>query len=277
MLTHLPGFIRPLLALCLGAVVIPANAQLATPNSDGLTYGHIHLNVADIDAQTAIWTQHFGGKVVTRGPLTAVRLPNVVVIFTEREPTMGSRETVMDHFGVKVRDIDAFLDRWRASGLEVGSVFTGAEGQTNAYVMLPDGVYVELQEDQGLQQEITGYHIHFYSPQGDDLLDWYTQLLDLEIRPRGSIDTTTNVPGMNLSFANSRQPRLPTQGAAIDHIGFEIEDLEAFCKELEARGFEFDVPYREVPSIGLAIAFITDPQGVRIEFTEGLHDYYDSE
>lgn len=265
---------RSFIACCLGFVVVQANAQLATPNSDGLTYGHIHLNVADIDAQAAIWTEHFGGELVTRGPLTAVRLPNVVVIFTEREPTMGSRETVMDHFGVKVRSIDNFLAKWRAAGLEVGPIFTGAEGQTNAYIMLPDGVYVELQEDQGLHEEITGYHIHFYSQQADELLAWYTELLDLQVRPRGSIDTTTNVPGMNLSFANSRQERQSTEGAAIDHIGFEIEDLEAFCRRLEARGIEFDVPYREIPAIGLAIAFITDPQGVRIEFTEGLHDYY---
>ncbi|MFN3164162.1 MAG: hypothetical protein ACE37N_11955, partial [Pseudohongiellaceae bacterium] len=90
--------------LWLAAASITAQAQLATPNIDGLTYGHIHLNVADIDAHTAIWTEHFGGEVVTRGPLTAVRMPNVVVLFTEREPSMGSRETVMDHFGVKVRD-----------------------------------------------------------------------------------------------------------------------------------------------------------------------------
>lgn len=267
---------RAVTILWLAAASIAAQAQLATPNIDGLTYGHIHLNVADIDAHTAIWTEHFGAEVVTRGPLTAVRMPNVVVIFTEREPSMGSRETVMDHFGVKVRDINAFMDKWRSAGLEVGSVFTGAEGQTNAYVMLPDGVYVELQEDQALHEEITGYHVHFYSQQADELLAWYTDLFDLEVRPRGSISTTTNVPGMNLSFANSRQERQPTQGAAIDHIGFEIDNLEAFCQKLEARGIEFDVPYREIPAIGLAIAFITDPQGVRIEFTEGLHDYYDA-
>ncbi len=42
---------------------------------------------------------------------------------------------------------------------------------------------------------------------------------------------------------------------------------------LEARGIEFDVPYREVPSIELKIAFLTDPSGVYIELTEGLDEY----
>ncbi|HAI15132.1 MAG TPA: hypothetical protein DCM12_01530, partial [Gammaproteobacteria bacterium] len=67
--------------------------------------------------------------------------------------------------------------------------------------------------------------------------------------------------------------RQPTRGAAIDHIGFEFDDLEAFCKELEAKGIEFDVPFREIPEIELKIAFITDPSGVFIELTEGYDDY----
>ena len=250
-----------------------ANAQLASHDNNGLTYGHVHVNVSDIDTHTSIWVEHFNGEIVEKGGLTAVKLPNMLIIFTERAPTMGSRDTLMDHFGVKVRDIDAFIAKWEGAGLEMGRVFTGAEGQTNAYVTLPDGVYVELQEDQGLHQEITGYHVHFYSPDSEALLQWYSDLLRSEIKPRGSIATTTNVPGMNLSFSNSRQPRLATQGAAIDHIGFEVENLEAFCEELASRGITFDMPYREIPAIGLAVAFITDPQGVRIEFTEGLIDY----
>jgi catechol 2,3-dioxygenase-like lactoylglutathione lyase family enzyme len=262
-----------ILIILLSLLTTPALAQLATPNSAGLTYGHVHLNVADIEVHKQIWVDHFGGELVQHGPLTAVKIQNMVVIFTERVPTVGSRETVMDHFGFKVRNMDAFLTKWRAADLEVGRIFIGAEGQTNAYVMLPDGVYVEMQEDQGLHKEITGYHIHYYTPDYEELLAWYTDLFDLEVKPRGSIATTTNVPGLNLSFANSATVRLPTQGAAVDHIGFEIDNLEEFCRKLEAKGIEFDVPYREIAAIDLAVAFITDPAGVRIEFTEGLDDY----
>ncbi len=104
-------------------------------------------------------------------------------------------------------------------------------------------------------------------------MTWYTELLDLEVRSRGTIPTTTNVPGMNLSFNNSQEERLPTRGRSIDHIGFEVEDLEAFCKLLEAKGIAFDVAYREVEALELKIAFITDPTGVYIEFTEGLDAY----
>jgi catechol 2,3-dioxygenase-like lactoylglutathione lyase family enzyme len=250
-----------------------ASAQLATPNPAGLTYGHVHLNVVDMERHKEIWVEHFGGVVVEKGPLTAVRLPNMLVALTEREPTLAMQETVLDHFGFKVRNMDTFLEKWRADGLEVGRVFIGAEGQTNAYIMLPGDVYVEMQEDQGLSTEISGYHIHFFTPDYEELLAWYTDIFSLEVKPRGSIQTTTNAPGMNISFGNSSTARLPTRGAALDHIGFEFEDLEAFCKELEARGIEFDVPFRDIPAIGLKIAFITDPAGGYIELTEGYADF----
>ncbi len=255
------------------ALTSPSFAQLATPNANGLTYGHVHLNVSDMDLHKQIWTEFFDGVVVQKGFLTAVRMPNMLVALSDAAPTTGSRDTVMDHFGFKVRNIRDFLTRWEAAGYEAGEIFTGAEGQDNAYVMLPDNVRVELQEDQALHVEIAGYHVHFYTPEAEELLDWYADIFGLEIRPRGSIATTTNTPGMNLSFATTDTPRAPTQGTAIDHIGFEFEDLEAFCRELEARGIEFDIPFREIPAIELKIAFITDPSGVRIELTEGYDDY----
>ena len=39
---------------------------------------------------------------------------------------------------------------------------------------------------------------------------------------------------------------------------------------LDAGGIKFDMPYRDVPAIGLKIAFITDPVGTYIELTQGL-------
>jgi len=265
---------RALIALTFIALTMSsAQAQLATPNEAGLTYGHVHLNVSDIERHKQLWVEHFGGTVVQKGPLTAIRMPNMAIILNESAPTGGSRETVMDHFGFKVRDIDKFIAKWQKEDLPLGDIFIGAEGQKNAYVTMPGGAYVELQEDQALALEVLPYHIHFYSPEFEALLEWYTQLLSIETRSRGSITTTTNVPGMNMSFAGSRSERLPTKGRAIDHIGFEVDDLESFCKQLEEKGITFDVAYRNVDSIALKIAFITDPSGVYIEFTEGLDAY----
>ncbi len=165
------------------------------------------------------------------------------------------------------------LERWRAAGYEVQSEFTGAEGFPNAYLIAPGGIRVELQEDPMQREEVVGYHIHFITPEYEELMAWYVDIFGVVPFQRGTIATTANAPGMNLSFGDAAAPTAPTQGTAIDHIGFEYRDLEAVVRRLEARGITFDVPYREVPSIGLNIAYLTDPAGTYIELTEGYVDY----
>ena len=261
-----------LTVVALLTLVTPAYAQLAVPNDAGLTYGHVHLNVSDMELHKQLWVEHFGGVVTQKGPLVAVRLPGFLVALSDREPTGPSQGSVMDHFGFKVRNIAKFLAKWRAAGYEVDSEFTGAEGQLNAYVTMPDGVRVELQEDQMLPVEIAGYHIHFFTPEYEELLDWYLDVFGLELRPRGRIQTTTNVPGMNMSFGDTGGEHAPSRGRAIDHIGFELDDLEAFCEQLKAKGIAFNVECQEI-DIELKIAFITDPAGTYIELTEGYDAY----
>lgn len=265
---------RYLTGMAFFLLTMPVLAQLAEePDENGIRYGHMHLNVSDVARHKELWMEHFNGVEADRGSLQAVRFPDMLILFSENEPTGNSRDSVMHHFGFKVRDIEAFLQQWRDDGLSVDAEFIGAEGQKNAYVTMPDGVLVELQEDQALSTEVSAYHIHFFTPRYEELMDWYTDIFSLEVRSRGSIETTTNVPGMNISFGDADEERAPTQGRAIDHIGFEVENLEAFCRQLEEQGIEFDVPYREIESLGLAIAFFTDPAGGYIELTEGLDDF----
>jgi len=262
-----------LIAVAALTLASPAYSQLAVPNDAGLAFGHVHLNVSDPELHSRLWVEHFDGVLTPIGDLTAVRFPGLLVILREREPTGGSIGTVMNHFGFKVRNLAEVLASWRAAGLEVQSEFMGADGYKNAYVVAPDGVRFEVQEDPQRPMKAAGYHLDFNTPDYLELMAWYVDIFSGVQASRGSIETTVNVPGQNLSFANSRTQREPTQGRAIDHIGFEVDNLEVFTQTLEARGITFDVPYREVPSIELAIAFLTDPSGVRIELTEGFDEY----
>jgi len=262
------------------SLVSPAYAQLAVPNDTGIAFGHVHLKISDPELHTKLWVDHFGGVVsqqsglADRG-LTAINFPNFFIILEEGAPTGGTAGSVMDHIGFKVRNLADFLANWRAAGYSVDREFVGSEGVPNGYVTMPDGVWVELQEDQALPVEASGYHVHYRTPMYTELLDWYVEVFDLEIRPRGRIETATNVPGMNMSFALptgewSDSDTAPTLGRALDHIGFEIDNLEAFYQSLVAKGIEFDVEFREIESIAVKIAIFTDPSGVRFELTEGL-------
>jgi catechol 2,3-dioxygenase-like lactoylglutathione lyase family enzyme len=256
-------------------IAAPASAQLSPFNAAGMTYGHVHLNVADVELAKKIFVDHFGGVAVTKGPLQVVKLPNALVAFAKAEPTGGSQGTVMDHFGFQVKDIAAVKAKWRAAGpgYEVTQEFTGAEGFPNAYLAGPGGLRIELQEDRTQAPIALVNHIHFMTPDFQKLLDWYVDTFSLTKRARGRLQTTADAGAVNLSFSNAPNPTGPTKGRTIDHIGFEFKNLAAFCKQLEAKGIKFDIAYRDVPAIGLKIAYITDPSGVYIELTEGYVNY----
>jgi len=63
---------------------------------------------------------------------------------------------------------------------------------------------------------------------------------------------------------------VPSKGHPLDHISFEIGNLDEFCKKLEAQGVKLDMQIIEAKQIGLKVTFVTDPAGTRIELTEGL-------
>ena len=82
------------------------------------------------------------------------------------------------------------------------------------------------------------------------------------------------VPGGEVDFLKANAAMAPTKGRALDHIGFEVKNLEEYCKKLQADGVTFDLTYRVIPQLkGLKIAYILDPIGTRIELTEGFAQY----
>ena len=263
--------------LLTGAVALmlasPVQAQLGAPNDVGVSFAHVHLNVADIEVHKNLWVEHFGGVVVEKGPLTTVKVPGMFIVLTEREPSAPSEGSAMDHFGFKVPNTADFLAEWRAAGLEVQSEFTGAEGYANAYLIAPDGIKIELQQDVALPFKAMAYHVHFFQDGHIDLMNWYIDVFGAVQRNRGTHENTADVPGINLSFNGSREERAATQNRAIDHIGFEVEDIEAFVEMMKERGVEFQLEPRYIESIELTIAFFVDPSGVRVELTEGLNKY----
>ena len=265
---------RPFLIAAIALSFAPsASAQLASPNDAGVAMGHVHLNVRDAEQHKKLWVDQFGATALQREGFSGVKLSGMVVLFRQQAPTGGSEGTVLDHFGLKVRSLADVLARWRAAGFQVQREFKGTEGFPNAYVIGPDEVKIELQEDTSAAGKPGGDELHYILADHLKLRDWYAETFSLVSRKRGDHDTA-DVPGMNLTFQTSKTPpTLGTKGRTVDHIGFEVKNLEAFCKKLEARGVKLDVPYRKLPERGIALAFLTDPSGVYIELTEGLDKF----
>jgi catechol 2,3-dioxygenase-like lactoylglutathione lyase family enzyme len=253
----------------------PANDQLASPNELGVSMGHVHLNVKDVEVQKKFWTEYFNAVPLSRSGLTGVKVPHMLILFRQGTYTGSAEGTSMDHFGFKVPSTSKAVERFRAAGYKIEREFKGTEGFPNAYVIGPDEVKIELQEDVSLAEPALAYHLHFMNGDGDQLKleDWYAKNFGAVIKKRGMHDAA-DIPGMNLTFGVAKQaPTAGTKGTSTDHIGFEVKNLEAFCKRLEANGVKLDIPYRKIPNAGIAIAFLTDPFGTYVELTEGLNQY----
>jgi catechol 2,3-dioxygenase-like lactoylglutathione lyase family enzyme len=136
------------------------------------------------------------------------------------------------------------------------------------WVWAPDEIKVEMSEDPSMTVPIASHHIHYYVPAPLEAQAWYAKTFGAVPGKRGTFDAA-DLPAINLSFTKS--DALPgSKGRAVDHIGFEVKDLESFLKKLESAGVKIDSPYRQLPNSTTAIAFLTDPWGTYIELTENL-------
>src|SRR5687767_251294 len=129
--------------------------------------------------------------------------------------------------------------------------------------IFPDKVKVEFYAAPTITVPLEHFHVHFYAPDPDVLRAWYLKHFSATMGTYdGPINTAPRgVPGMAFSFRKTVAPQAATKGRSLDHIGFEVKELEAFCKKLAADGITFEVPFREVPALGLKIAFLIDPAG----------------
>jgi catechol 2,3-dioxygenase-like lactoylglutathione lyase family enzyme len=239
--------------------------------------------VPNIAEAKKFWVDTLGGTPVTAGPLQMVKFPNVIIVFTQRAPTGGSKGTTVNHVGFYVPSARRMVDKVKSAGFSVVTrdelpasqavkddvAYIEATKQNVAYVMLPEGTKVEFVENPSVTAPVSNHHVHFATDKIEEMQAWYAKTFGAKPGMRGNFKAA-DLPGVNLTFGATTEPVVGTRGRALDHIGFEVKGLEAFCKQLEAQGIKFDRPYGFIPQIGFAIAFLTDPFGTYIELTEGM-------
>jgi len=265
-----------------------ASAQLLAAKDGPIVYGHHHLNVTNLDEAKTFWVDAIGGVLIKVGPENReiIKFPNALILLRAQKPTAGSKGSTVDHIGFSVKNLRQVVDRIKAGGFRM---VTSAEAPPNvkvqddigiveagpvsgiAYAMAPDETKVELVEMKAQAAPIASHHLHFFG-MNKEMQAWYMQTFGASMldsaNPAAFI--SASLPGLTMNFSPSQAPVAGTQGRAIDHIGFEVRNLEAFTKKLEAQGIKLAAPYRQVPALGISIAFITDPWGTYIELTEGL-------
>ena len=280
--------IAGILAAFLLASASNASAQLLAAKEGPIVYGHHHLNVGNAEEAKKFWVDALGGVAIRVGTdnREILKFPNALMFLRVQKPTGGSKGSTVDHIAFSVNNLRQVVDRIKAGGFRM---VTASEAPPNvkvkddigivdggpisgiAYAMGPDDMKVELVEMKAQSAPIVSHHIHFFGAQ-KEMHAWYMQTFGAasvtSANPAAFI--SAGLPGLTMNFAPSPMPVVGIQGRAIDHIGFDVKNLEAFTKKLEAQGIKLVSPYRQVPALGIAIAFINDPWGTYIELTEGL-------
>jgi hypothetical protein len=289
---------RLLTVIVAGALAAAASsprisAQLLNPNAP-VRVGHYHLSVSSLEEHRKFWVDALGGtpaRVDLEGsnvPSAAVRFGDVFVLLRERRPTGGTRGTTFDHIGLAVPDVPVFTKAVVAKGyrLTVGREVPGqappAQGASAvygrfSYLLGPDDVKVEIVTNMAPgAPPIAHHHVHFVNPQYVEMGRWYMNVLGATERP-GTTDFFfgADLPGIGYMLNFFRwempEPLVGTGGRVVDHVGFEVRNLEAFSKTLAAKGVKVITPYsRPATPDGVATLAFLDPWGTVIVLTEGL-------
>src|SRR5207249_10869617 len=91
-----------------------ALAQLPAPNAAGVSMGHLHLNVKDIEESKKFWVDQLGATPVKLGSNEVMKFPGALVFLKKADPSGGTDGSVVGHIGFLVRDLDPVLTRWTA-------------------------------------------------------------------------------------------------------------------------------------------------------------------
>jgi catechol 2,3-dioxygenase-like lactoylglutathione lyase family enzyme len=302
-----------LAALCL--VALPAMAQVRPFNEAGVAGGHQHLASRDTAAYNAFWTalgaepaalgatqilkfpgMFFmvqggrggggrgagapggapGGAPPAGGPPPAASAGGPPAGGAGRGggapagPLLGSEGSTVDYIGFKVKDLKATLTKLETVNVKPAAGATA----TQAFVMSPDMVKVQLIEDKTLATAIAHDEILMKVPSAVEASAWYAKWFGAKVVKQGT-STIAQIPGMNIRFAETKDPAAGTQGRAIDHIGFEVKNLEGLARQLTDAGVKVGRAYAAAPATLAplkSIMFITDPWGTYIELNEGFSD-----
>jgi catechol 2,3-dioxygenase-like lactoylglutathione lyase family enzyme len=253
--------------------------------------GHYHLNVTSVAEHKKFWVETLGGTATTFGSanVDVVKFPGVLLFLKVQKPTGPTRGTAFDHIGFAVPNVPQVAAKAVANGYKLTVGREPGPGQTVApltegnygrfaYLVGPDGVKVELvTSTEANAPPIAHHHVHYTNKQYVEMQQWYMKVFNATLRP-GQTDyfIGADLPGvgymLNFFRWEPAEDQTGTAGRAVDHVGFEVKDLQEFCRQLEAKGIKLTTPYRKVPELNnIGAASLVDPWGTVVELTEGLN------
>lgn len=260
-------------AILLSLLMLTPNVALAAQGRSAPTmpYDHIHLSVPDPAAAAAWYERHFGGVRIEEGP-NRLTFGSTRMLFARRADAEPSPNGAIDHIGFSVEDLDATIRELEADGVAIEGAVRDVPGLFRlAFIEDPWGTRIELVED----PDLTGlHHLHLRAPDPETTLSWFEETFGGErARLRGQIDGIRySAPGYSTVWILIQEgDAAPSQGRAIDHLGWRSTDLASDIETFRTQGTTIQSEPRRLnmpngPPIDFA--FVMGPNETRIEVVE---------
>jgi catechol 2,3-dioxygenase-like lactoylglutathione lyase family enzyme len=251
--------------LLLAASALPAAAQ----GTKALPYDHLHMASPDPAAARDWYIKNMGanpGETPDRaafGPWTGKPPLPVQFMWNKTENAAPSEGSAIASVGLSFADLDAKVKALEAAGVKIVSPVQTIPGAwKRAVVQDPWGVTLELVQD---PQLLGFHHITLRVSDPEASLKWYVNAFGAERAKMAGQYDAVKVGGYYL-VVQKADNAAPSQGRAIDHLGFGPTDMDATAADLKGKMVTFATEPAPRPNqFGHRTAFIDGPGGVRIE------------
>lgn len=230
------------------------------------TFDHLHLIAADPARAVAWYQANFGAKLGDAPD--RVVIGRTIFAFIKADNASPSAGSAVDHFGFSVPDVDAALTSLQAAGAKVVTPARDVPGLFKlAFIEDPFGIKIEILQD----AETPGlHHIHLVAADPDASLAFYARHFGGErSKLKGRIDGLKYTNPNVWLLVQKGEGAAPSQGRAIDHVGWAVPDLAAKLASLAAAGAKTTEPR---PVRHLSVGFTEGPGGVRIEMVQNRRE-----
>jgi catechol 2,3-dioxygenase-like lactoylglutathione lyase family enzyme len=266
--------------------------------------------VRNVEASKKFWAT-LGGTPIKIGGADVMKFPGVFIFLRKGVPLPGGNYgATLNHVAFLVPDTESALAKWKAAGVTTEFVRPALGGEGGArlgYVYSPDDLRIRLNTDRSVTTSVANPLVMFWVTKADvpQVEAWYVKMFGGKLGGAKILNgvSIAGIPGGRLNVVASAENPIslkpaavgllhgevpdeafvakltkaglmqPSEGRTLDYIGFEVDNLEAFCKKLAANGVKFDQPYSPKRHKGFSSAMLTDPWGTSIELTEGLRKF----
>lgn len=228
--------------------------------------GHIHVMLPDISGARRAFLALGGAYTRDLGRFEIIPFPGAYVLLSRADSSGGSAASTVSSVSFRVQSLAESLAMCEAAGVKVSNFAIGS----GCWVTFPGDVLIELLEFPDMADPVQFSAVNFLSDAAEVSAHWYRGLLGGVLTRPGPEMVAVEIPGAQLRFTRADRSGLPTKGRCLDHIGFEVNNLEELYRTWAAAGVEFEAPPRVAPNGITRVAFCSDPVGTRIELTEKI-------